>query len=81
MFPSVKPDNTKAWAALKDHYEKARSFQLKDLFQEDKERFDKFSIRHGDLLVDYSKNLITAETLQLLLNLADECRVKTPAPA
>jgi glucose-6-phosphate isomerase len=76
MFPSVKPDNTKSWAALKAHYNEARSWHLRNLFEQDKDRFENFSIRHNDLLVDFSKNIITKETLDLLINLANECRLK-----
>ena len=49
---------------------------MKDLFNRDPERFKKFSLRFNDILVDYSKNLITEETLQLLLGLAHESGVK-----
>jgi glucose-6-phosphate isomerase len=76
MFPSIKPDHTNAWKNLQAHYEEAKTWQLKDLFKNDSGRFDNFSIRHGDILVDYSKNIITEKTLELLLQLADECKVK-----
>ncbi len=49
---------------------------LKNLFKEDGDRFKKFSLKTGDILVDYSKNIIKAETLQLLINLANECKLK-----
>jgi glucose-6-phosphate isomerase len=76
MFPSIKPDTTKAWAALKTHYEEARTWHMKDLFRKDADRFRQFSIRHGDILIDFSKNIITEKTLELLISLADECHVK-----
>jgi glucose-6-phosphate isomerase len=76
MFPSIKPDHTQAWKNLQAHYEEAKTWQLKDLFKNDADRFNKFSIGQGDILVDYSKNIITEKTLQLLLNLAEECKVK-----
>jgi glucose-6-phosphate isomerase len=76
MFPSIKPDHTQAWKNLQSHYEEAKTWQLKDLFKNDPHRFDKYSIRHGDILVDYSKNIITERTLHLLLKLAEECKVK-----
>ena len=76
MFPSIKPDHTQAWKNLQSHYEEAKKWQLKDLFKNDPGRFDKFSIRHGDILVDYSKNIITEKTLELLLQLANECKLK-----
>ncbi|MCC6347348.1 MAG: glucose-6-phosphate isomerase, partial [Nitrospirales bacterium] len=46
------------------------------LFRDDPERFSRFSLRLGDMVVDYSKNIISKETLRLLLDLAEECRVK-----
>ncbi len=76
MFPSIKPDQTKAWSRLKAHYQQASAWHMKQLFKEDAGRFNKFSQQFGDILVDYSKNIITEETLDLLLQLANECRVK-----
>jgi glucose-6-phosphate isomerase len=81
MFPSIKPDRTQAWKNLQTHYEEAKTWHLKDLFKNDPDRFAKFSIRHGDILVDYSKNIITEKTLELLLALADECKVKDAVEA
>ena len=76
MFPSTKPDNTQAWKNLQAHYGEAKTWQLKELFKNNPDRFEQFSIRQGDILVDYSKNIITDKTLELLLSLANECRVK-----
>jgi len=76
MFPSIKPDHTQAWKNLQAHYEEAKTWQLKDLFRNDPDRFAKFSIRQDDILVDFSKNIITEKSLELLLKLADECKVK-----
>jgi glucose-6-phosphate isomerase len=59
-----------AWRALEAHYEQIRDVHMRDLFQADPGRFETFSLRLGDLLVDYSKNRITGETLRLLLELA-----------
>jgi len=53
-----------------------KNVQMRDLFAEDPERFKKFSIRFKDILVDYSKNRITEETLQLFVGLADEVGLK-----
>jgi glucose-6-phosphate isomerase len=75
MFPSVKPDTTHAWADLKTHYQQAKTWQLKELFKKDPERFNKYSLTLGEILVDYSKNIITEETLALLFNLANECKL------
>ncbi len=59
-----------AWQALSDHQRVAAGFNLRELFGKDPARFDKFSLRCGDLLLDYSKHLITDDTLRLLIDLA-----------
>ena len=61
-----------AWQALNAHYEAMRDFQMREAFEADPQRFGKFSLRFGDLLLDYSKNRITEQTLKLLLDLARE---------
>ncbi len=76
MLNNINPTQTKSWQNLSDHYAKINSIRMKDLFNRDPERFKKFSLRFNDILVDYSKNLITQETLQLLLGLAHESGVK-----
>lgn len=76
MFPSIKPDNTQAWKNLQAHYGEAKTWQLKELFKNNPDRFEQFSIRQGDILVDYSKNIITGKTIELLLGLANECKLK-----
>ena len=62
-----------AWQALKAHHAQMRETHMRDLFAEDAARFERFSIRFEDMLLDYSKNRITAETMGLLLRLAEEC--------
>ena len=59
-----------AWKALTDHHEKIASLHMRDLFAQDPGRFDRFSIRWEDMIVDYSKHRITAETMSLLHGLA-----------
>ena len=59
-----------AWQALQAHYEKMAGTHMRDLFAEDPSRFDRFSLRFRDILVDFSKNRITDETLKLLRDLA-----------
>ncbi|NMM27514.1 MAG: glucose-6-phosphate isomerase [Glaciimonas sp.] len=58
--------------ALQSHSASAKNWRLPDLFAQDSQRFADMSLKTDGLLLDYSKNLITAETLQLLLNLAHE---------
>lgn len=64
-----KLTNSTAWLALKKHYNEMKSKQLKELFRDEK-RFHKFSQQDFSLMLDYSKNIITEETLALLFALA-----------
>ena len=59
-----------AWQALSIHQKVISKRTMRELFAGDKNRFDNFSLRQDGLLFDFSKNLITEETLSLLLNLA-----------
>lgn len=59
-----------AWQALVAHQRDMRSVHMRQLFSEDAQRFDCFSLALGDLLFDYSKNRITQETMRLLFELA-----------
>src|SRR5512139_3189941 len=76
MLPKVNPTRTKSWKKLKEHYRGMKNRTMVDLFRRDPKRFSRFSIRFEDVLVDYSKNRITKETLHLLLGLARECKLK-----
>lgn len=67
----------KSWEALTEHASSMKKKHMNTLFLEDKQRFDKFSIKLPSMLLDYSKNLICEETLAKLLNLAKECEVES----
>ncbi len=70
---NINPTQTAAWQALEKHYAELKDVTLTDLFAKDADRFGKFSATFNDLmLVDYSKNRITQETLIKLLDLAKE---------
>jgi glucose-6-phosphate isomerase len=73
MLPKINPAVTNAWKKLAAHYDATHGVSMKQLFAEDPQRFQRFSIRFKDLLVDYSKNRITTRTLELLRELADAC--------
>ena len=60
------------WEALEEHQLELAYLPMRDLFAEDAQRFEKYSIRFEDILFDYSKNIITEETMSLLLRLAEE---------
>jgi glucose-6-phosphate isomerase len=65
-----------SWKKLGKHYKSIASLHMRDLFAKDPGRFAKFSLRFGDLLLDYSKNRITAETMDLLHALARQAGVE-----
>ena len=76
MLPKINPTSTQAWFLLKKHYEDEMSRRpMKDMFAAEPDRFEKFSLRLGDILFDYSKNIINQKTLQLLLQLAEDCEL------
>jgi len=64
-----------AWKDLKAHHEKISTVSMRTLFEEDAERFDKFSLRFEDILFDYSKNRVTAETMKLLIAFAEQSQL------
>ena len=76
MLKNINPTQTAAWKKLESHFETAKNYQLRALFSNDNSRFEKFSLKFEDILVDYSKNLITKETINLLLQLAEETGLK-----
>ena len=72
MLNKVNPSETQSWKNLVDHYKEMKNIHMKDLFVNDPDRFNKYSIRFNGILVDYSKNIITEDTLKLLLRLTDD---------
>jgi glucose-6-phosphate isomerase len=60
---------TPEWQALKRHAEAMETVHMRDLFVDDPERFDRFSLRLNGMLLDYSKNRITPDTMRMLLDL------------
>lgn len=75
-LPKVNPSQTAAWQKIQSHFEKMQPISMKDLFASDANRAEKFHIQWNDFLVDYSKNIINQETIDLLLNLANEVQLK-----
>ncbi|THH41701.1 glucose-6-phosphate isomerase [Neolewinella litorea] len=76
MLNNLNPTTTLSWKELEMHAHEMQQRHMKDLFAQDPDRFDRFSQQLEDILVDYSKNIITQETMDLLLRLAEECGVK-----
>ncbi len=58
------------WKALAAHYQDVAHIHMRDLFAHDPQRFENFSLQFDDLLLDYSKNRVTEETMRLLFDLA-----------
>lgn len=75
MLKSINPTATAAWKELQAHADVMAGSTIKQLFEQDSERFATFSIQFHDILLDYSKNRMTAETLDKLVALAEECGV------
>ena len=69
---STNPTTTNAWKALESLCDSVSGEELKELFQQDPMRAEKFSRTWEDFYVDFSKNRLTEECLDLLLQLADE---------
>ena len=72
MLPNHRFTELPAYAQLLAHYDTLNSRHLRDLFAEDPQRFPKFTRQFEDILLDFSKNRITDETLSLLLQLAEQ---------
>jgi hypothetical protein len=73
----MAPTDTKAWNNLRRHAVNTGNLHLGELFGGEDKRFEAFSLRHSNLLLDYSKQRITRETTELLCNLARECDLST----
>ena len=69
---NINPTKTKAWSNLEEHFNKVKDVQMKDLFNEDDQRANRLTIKWDDFYVDYSKNRITQETIDLFVALAEE---------
>lgn len=65
-----------AWRALLEHKQQTENIQMRDLFAQEKDRFESFHLRFNDILLDYSKNRINKETMSLLMDLAKQSGLK-----
>ena len=70
MSGRTKLKRPSEWKLLTDHAREIKKVHLKDLFNRNPDRADLFSLKHGELFLDYSKNLITTRTMELLFKLA-----------
>ena len=76
MLEKLNPTGTLAWQKLRDHFFDLQFVKMQDLFAEDSERAQKFHVQWNDFILDFSKNRITTETIELLTDLATEVSLK-----
>ena len=75
MLEKIDPVKTAAWKKLQEHYARMKNIHMQDMFREDAERFSVFSTRFEEIFLDYSKNIINEDTMELLRELAGETKV------
>jgi glucose-6-phosphate isomerase len=73
---TINPTNTASWKKLQKHFDDMQNATMQDMFQADGSRAAKFNLKWNDFLIDYSKNIIKQETIDLLLELANEVGLK-----
>jgi glucose-6-phosphate isomerase len=76
MLPNNNPIESTSWQKLTAHYLEMQAVHMRQLFETNPDRFKQFHLLFEDILVDFSKNLVSNETLSYLLNLADESQVR-----
>ena len=81
MMKNINPTETNAWQKLTNHYSTVKDLHLKSLFSTDKTRKEKFTINFNEFEFDFSKNRITEETIEHLLELANEVDLKSAMDA
>lgn len=73
---NINPTQTKAWAKLQEHFKDIKDVHMKQWFDSDADRANRFTIKWDDFYVDYSKNRLTQETINLFVELAEEVDLK-----
>jgi len=73
---TTNPTETNAWQLLREHFYEMQHVNMQELFANDANRAQNFHVQWQDFLVDYSKNKIEEQTMQLLVQLANECGLK-----
>lgn len=81
VYQGTPLDQTNEWEALTEHFSKIENLHMRDLFEKDPKRFNKFSLSAGEILFDFSKHRVTEETMQLLVKLAEASGVKEATEA
>jgi glucose-6-phosphate isomerase len=77
MLPKINPMTTNAWNKLEEYHFEFEGKHMKELFENDNARFEKYSLKFDDILVDFSKNLVDDEIRDSLVELASECGLKS----
>ena len=75
-LPKINPLKTKSWGELINHFNKIQSQPISHFFANDSNRFENFSIKFDDILLDYSKNRINNETLEIFEKLTEEIKLE-----
>lgn len=75
MLPRIDYTQTRAFSELQAYYQDFHAIHMRTLFEQDPDRFQRFSIELGGLLFDYSKNRIDARGMDLLIRMAQECQL------
>jgi glucose-6-phosphate isomerase len=73
---NTNPTTTIAWQKLQNHFQEMQNASMKKMFSEDKTRASQFHLHWNDFVVDYSKNIVNQETMNLLLELANDVQLK-----
>jgi glucose-6-phosphate isomerase len=76
MFPKINPTETESWKLLEEHFAEMKQVHIKHLFEEDPDRFVKYSFALPEIICDFSKNIVNDTTLRSLLQLANECELR-----
>ncbi|HQQ83764.1 MAG TPA: glucose-6-phosphate isomerase [Cyclobacteriaceae bacterium] len=76
MLPTINPAESQSWQRLTLHHMEMQATHLRELFAADPQRFEKFHRKFETTLVDFSKNLVTADTMAILMALAEECNLR-----
>jgi glucose-6-phosphate isomerase len=75
MLPNINPTETQSWQKLEVLFLTMQATHMRELFEEDPKRFSTFQVQFEDILVDYSKNIITEEVMKELIALAEEAEL------
>ncbi|HSO86485.1 MAG TPA: glucose-6-phosphate isomerase [Draconibacterium sp.] len=77
MLPKINPMTTAAWSKLEEYHFEFEGKHMKELFANDANRFQKYSLKFEDILVDFSKNIVDDDVIELLIDLAKECGLQS----